>query len=98
MASRISIVRAQHAPHFVVQSEDQEIGRFSSLEAACEKARAAGAEISEGERRWLEHWLSGGRGGICEPGPTWRKEGVSLSRSNLQLCRRVTPYPHGLLH
>ncbi len=70
MASRVSIVRAQDAPHFVVHSEDQEIGRFSSLGAACEAACAAGAEISDGERRWLEHWLSGERCEACEPGPS----------------------------
>ena len=47
MGRRVSIFRAIYAPHFVVRSEDQEIGRFGSLGAAFEAARAAGGEISE---------------------------------------------------
>jgi hypothetical protein len=45
MACRVSIIRAQDAPPFVVYSEDQEVGRFGSLGAAFEAAQAAGGEI-----------------------------------------------------
>ena len=77
MARPVSIIRAQDAPHFVVHSEDQEIGRFGSLGAAFEAAHAAGGEISDDERRWLENWLLGGRCEVCEPGPPWLREVVS---------------------
>ena len=69
MAHPVSIIRAQDAPQFVVHSGDQEIGRFGSLGAAFEAAQAAGGEISDDERRWLENWLLGGRCEVCEPGP-----------------------------
>jgi hypothetical protein len=71
MASRVSIVRAQDAPPFVVYSEDQEVGRFGSLGAAFEAAQAAGGEINDDERSCLERWLLGAHREACEPGPAW---------------------------
>ncbi len=85
MARRVSIVRAQEAPHYVVHSEDQEIGRFGSLGAAFEAAGAAGAEIGDDERRRLEHWLSGRRGDVSEPAPPWLREVVSPGHTDWQL-------------
>ncbi len=96
MRSRVSIVRAQSAPHFVVHSEDQEIGRFGSLGAAFEAARAAGGAISDDERRSLEHWLLGGRRKACEPGPAWLREVVSPGRRNWVGPSRAAPYTRGL--
>ena len=58
MARRVFIVLAKDAPRFVVRSEDQEIGRFGSLDAAFKAAQAAGGIISDDERRALELWLS----------------------------------------
>ena len=92
MVRGVSIARAQDAPHFVVRSADLEIGRFGSLGAAFEAAYAAGAEISDNERRWLENWLLGGRCEGCEPGAPWLREVVSPGQRNWQ-----TPsQPHGL--
>ncbi len=96
MPSRVSIVRAQGAPHFVVYSEDQEIGRFGLLGAAFEAAYAAGGEIKNDERRWLEHWLLGGRCEGCEPGPQWLREVVSPGQRNWQSPSRDAPYARGL--
>jgi hypothetical protein len=96
MVRRVSIVRAHDAPHFVVHSEDQEIGRFGSLGAAFEAAHAAGGEFSDDERRWLEHWLLEGQCELCEPGPPWLKEVVSPVRRNWQGLLRAAPYPQGL--
>jgi hypothetical protein len=70
MACRVSIIRAQDAPPFVVYWEDQEVGRFGSLRAAFEAAQAAGGEINDDERSWLERWLLAHRE-ACEPGPAW---------------------------
>jgi hypothetical protein len=68
--SRLHYPRARRAP-LVVYSEDQEVGRFGSLRAAFEAAQAAGGEINDDERSWLERWLLGARGEACEPGPAW---------------------------
>ena len=92
MGPCVSIIRGQDAPHFVVHSEDQEIGRFGSLGAAFEAAHAAGGEISDDERRWLENWLLGGRRQVSEPGPLWLREVVSPGPSNWQGTARAAPY------
>ncbi len=96
MGRRVSIFRAIYAPHFVVRSEDQEIGRFGSLGAAFEAARAAGGEISDSERRWLEQWLLGGRREACEPGPSWLREVVSPGNRNWHDPSVAALYPQGL--
>ena len=77
MAHRVSIVPAQDAPRFVVHSEDQEIGRFGSLDAAFEAAQAAGAVIRDDERRALKLWLLGGAPTSMDPDPSWLREVVS---------------------
>ena len=61
MARRVSIIRAQDAPPFVVYSEDQVVGRFGSLGAAFEAAQAAAGEINVDERSWVVRWLLGAR-------------------------------------
>jgi len=69
MAHRVSIIRAQDAPPFVVYSEDQVVGRFGSLGAAFEAAQAAAGEINQAaageinvdERSWVVRWLLGAR-------------------------------------
>jgi hypothetical protein len=96
MARRVSIVPAQNAPHFVVHSEDQEIGRFCSLGAAFEAAQAAGGVIRDDERRALELWLLGGRPEVGGSGPSWLKEVVSPGQRNWEGPSRAAPYPQRL--
>ncbi len=96
MARRVSIVPAQNAPHFVVHSEDQEIGRFSSLGAAFEAAQAAGGVIRDDERRALELWLLGERSEVGRPSPSWLREVVSPAQRNWEVPFRAAPCPHGL--
>jgi len=96
MARRVSIVPAQNAPHFVVRSEDQEIGRFGSLGAAFEAAQAAGAVIRDDERRALELWLLGERSEVGGPGPSWLREVVSPGQRNWEGPSRAAPYLHRL--
>ena len=96
MAHRVSIVPAQDAPHFLVHSEDQEIGRFGSLDAAFEAAQAAGAVIRDDERRALELWLLGGRPEVGGPGPSWLREVVPPGQGNWQGPRHAAPYSQRL--
>jgi hypothetical protein len=94
--ARVSIVPAQDTPHFVVHSEDQEIGRFGSLGAAFEAAEAAGAVIRDDERRALELWLLGGQREVGGPGPSWLREVVWSGQRNWQGPFRAARYPQGL--
>lgn len=81
MARRVSIVRAQDAPNFIVHSE--ELSRFGSLGAAFEAAYAAGGEIRDAARHWLENWRLGGRCEVCELGPYGREK--SFRRNDEEL-------------